>query len=197
MFGAILPYKKTLILMGVILMRFSYILPVALIISMLSGCVDKISEGLGLFNKEKTSSVSILTAPQIMFDEIIYALDNKGREHLKSLFSQNALAQSPDIDKQIDEIFEFYKGKSVYDGGVDSGGGSSHIENGKYVYLFIIPSIRNFETDKAAYWLSFNVVVVDKDNPNDVGLWGIWLRSMSGNEIDYECHVGSIYKDRA
>ncbi|MCL2054085.1 MAG: DUF5104 domain-containing protein [Oscillospiraceae bacterium] len=177
-------------------MRFKYILPVALITSMLSSCVDKISEGLGLFNKEKTPSVSIITAPQIMFDEIIYALDNKDAEHLKNLFAPNALAQSPDIDEQIDEIMGFYRGRLVSNESFSSGSGSSHRKNGRYIYLTISPNIRELKTDEASYSLRFFAVLVDEETPNSVGLWSIRLGFKDKAEVS-ECRVEVDYPGRS
>jgi hypothetical protein len=176
------------------LMRFKYVIPIALAISMLSGCMDRINEVLDSFDfskKETTPSVSIITAPKIMFDDIIYALDNKDKEHLKSLFAPNALTLSPNIDAQIDEIMDFYKGKSIYDGIVDDGRSSRHTINGKYVYLTMNPNISDFKTDRASYSLRFFAVCVDAEDSNQVGLWII--RLFRDGDPNKECKVGAEY----
>lgn len=148
-------------------------------------------------NNNKKQQVYTSTAPKIMFDKIISALDNKDEEELKALFATNALDKTTQIDDQIADLMDFYKGKFVSNEPFDSGSGTGIQKNGDWIYLFITPRIKELKTNEAVYSLSFNSVPVDNENLNDVGLWGIWLRVMDGDTIISECQVGTPYPGRA
>ena len=141
-------------------------------------------------DNDKPEKVFSSTAPQIMFDKIIPTLDNKNSEELKSLFSQKALAKTPNIDEQITALFDLYQGKFVSNSHFDSGASTGHSEWGLWVYLFINPTIRELVTDKAVYTLRFYAVSANDDDPNDVGLCGIWLELKDGDKVVKECKVG-------
>jgi len=155
------------------------------------------TSGCNLENSNGKEQVFASTAPQIMFDKIISALDNKDEEELKSLFAVNALNKAQDIEQQSIDIMEFYKGKFISNSSFDTGSSSGAQKYGEWIYLFISPRIKELKTDEAVYLLSFNSVPVDNENPNDVGLWGIWLRVMDGDTIISECQVGVPYLGRA
>jgi len=142
-------------------------------------------------NSDNEERISIVDAPKIMFDKIISALDNKDSDELISLFSQNALSKISNIDEQIEILFELYQGKFVSNSSFDSGAGSGYKNKQGWIYLEICPRIQEIKTDEAVYSLSYNSVAVDDEYPNNVGLWGVWLRLKNGDEIVDECQVGT------
>ncbi|MCL2054084.1 MAG: DUF5104 domain-containing protein [Oscillospiraceae bacterium] len=174
--------------------RITALIPIVLII-MIMLCIFE-------YKKVHSPSVSILTAPQMMFDEIIYALDNEDSEHLKSLFAPRALAQTPDIDEQIEDLMDLYKGKLAFNDTVGSGSASSHTHQGRYIYLYISPHISDLRTNRAFYSMQFSSVVVCDAYPEDVGLWNIKLELKDRGDVwqlrtqsrkDTVCRVGVSY----
>ena len=147
-------------------------------------------KGCGKIDNDKPEMVYSSTAPQIMFDKIIPALDDKDSEQLKNLFSQNVIAKTPEIDAQLTALMDLYQGKFVSNSSFGTGTMTGHSEWGLWVYLFINPTIRELVTDKAVYTLRFYAVSANDDDPNDVGLCGIWLELKDGDKVVKECKVG-------
>lgn len=160
---------------------------ISLCIALFGGCGIKAGDGQ---NSSDEVRVFKSTAPQIMFDKIITALDNGDKNVLKELFSRNALSKSPDIDEEIDELFELYQGKFVSNSHFNSGASTGHQQWGIWVYLFINPTIKELKTDKAIYTLRFYAVSANDEDPNDIGLCGIWLELKDGENTVDECKVG-------
>ena len=96
------------------------------------------TSGCNLENSNEKEQVFASTAPQIMFDKIISALDNKDEEELKSLFAVNALNKAQDIEQQSIDIMEFYKGKFISNSSFDTGSSSvpKNMESG-FIYLYL------------------------------------------------------------
>lgn len=66
-----------------------------------------------------------------MVDKVFIALDNGNKEELKKLFAQSVIKTVPDIDDQINALFEYYKGPKESDEGVGSPQTSEHNEYGR------------------------------------------------------------------
>lgn len=160
-----------------------FLILTTLIMTVLSSCSI-------LSNKQE---VSMINSPKIEFDKIISALDNRDKQKLKSLFSQDSIAKTPNIDKEIDGLFEMYQGKFVSNSSFDSGGSMGNRENGKWISLFISPYIKELKTDKAVYELHFSSVPANYKFPEEVGLWRIILKLKDGDEVIEECVVGVGY----
>ena len=161
------------------IMRKIFVL-MALMMSLLSGCSI-------MTDKQEISNV---TAPKIMFDKIIKALDNKDHKTLKNLFSTRVLEKTPNIDKEIDDLFELYQGKFVSNSSFDSGAGTGEKRYGKWIYLNIGPHIKELKTDKAIYEMTFNSVPVHDEYPDDIGLSRILLKLKDGDKVIQTCMVG-------
>lgn len=120
--------------------------------------------------------------------KIITAFDNEDNETLKELFSEVA-KQNYNIEKQIAEAMEYYKGKSVNPCEDVSYffTNSSKISDNKYYYKSIQFMLLNMETDAGESY-SFNVfyTLVDDKDPSQIGLSKIYF-------IDPEDNVGYIY----
>lgn len=152
--------------------------------------------GCDLFNSRNSSDFDRSAAPQVMFDKIISALDNKDSEQIKKLFAPNALTKTLNINAQIESLFELYQGKFVSNSHFNEGSSSGSRKENRYVYLFMAPIIQELVTSESVYSLSFNFIPLDEENPNDVGLWGVWLRTMDGDKIIKEVQVGIPYPGR-
>ena len=150
-------------------------------------------KGCSKINNGNPQNVYSSTAPQIMFDKIISALDDNDSEQLKSLFSQNSIAKTPDIDAELTDLMTLYQGKFVSNSPFDTGAMTGASECGEWVYMVINPDIKEIKTDKAVYSLVFNSVPVKSDFPDDVGLWCIWLELKDGDKVIDECQVGVSY----
>lgn len=55
-----------------------------------------------------------------MVDKVFIALDNENKEDLKKLFAKSVILNDPDIDSQINALFEYYKGPKESDEEVGS-----------------------------------------------------------------------------
>ncbi len=102
-----------------------------------------------------------------MMEKIAEALDNRDAEALKSLFSEAALKEAKDIDRQIADLMDFYQGKMTEFYGI--AGSDSHTKYGQEVekeiaghYVLI--------TDKEQYDIEYEYKPIDKYNADQKGL---------------------------
>lgn len=118
-------------------------------------------------------------------DKIINYLENGDNEGLKKMFCNKTLANE-NIDKQIQEAIDLFKGKIIsYD--IKSGACSESFREGKRDYLFISPSIKNIVTDKNnKYQIKFYTYIVCAEDSDKEGISEISIESDSGEE----CIIG-------
>ena len=102
-----------------------------------------------------------------MMEDIVAALDARDADALRALFSEVALEEATDIDQQISDLLMFYEGKVESFKGLNSS--SNDIEHGKNVKKQIIGHYK-LTTDKETYRVMYDYNVIDKENPNEVGL---------------------------
>jgi hypothetical protein len=133
--------------------------------------------------------VSKSTSPQLMFNKIIVALDNKDSDALYTLFAPNAIKKFTNLDNQISALMQFYKGEWVSNNSFDSGSSTGENKNGRWIFLDIEPIVRNLKTDEKTYTLQFNSIPANDNNPEDIGLWLLRL----GNEDGDWCVVGDAW----
>ncbi len=114
--------------------------------------------------------------------EVIRCLDNKDAQGLKSLLSESVLLQA-DIDNQIEELFELYKGQSLSHNEIEQEIAASSSNEGRYIYKSIRITVRNLiiDTDtNKKYILDLYYVLVDNENPLRVGLSEIIFKDSKG-----------------
>ena len=129
----------------------------------LGGCIRPMSRGERL-TKELGSEHQM--ADQMM-EDIATALDNGDADALKALFSEAALEEATDIDRQISALLNFYQGKMQnFEGTLSS---STDTEYGKDVEKQIIGEYL-LTTDKESYRVIYDYTVIDKENSDAVGL---------------------------
>ena len=106
--------------------------------------------------------------------EIIEYVVNKDKEGLKSMFSKY-VTQNNDLDKEIDEFFEFIEGEIIsYDepDGDETGAVFSPNESKRIRELG--GEIKNIKTDKGkTYSISFMAYYVYNPNKDKVGMYAI------------------------
>ena len=88
-------------------------------------------------------------------DAIIEALDNQDEAALKSLFSNDTIAQAADIDEKIKEYIEFYKGSFI--AYASQSGSSSGMVGNKFNHWYIIT------TDEDEYSIYFEYISWDEE----------------------------------
>jgi hypothetical protein len=164
---------------------------------MLSGCglVGAITESIDELNELKEHEqldldgkpVHSSTAASIWFNAIIAALDNEDSEALHALFAPSLVAQVSNLDEQIAEIMELYKGKFVSKESMTDGHYGS-VKYGTWLRLNISPTVRNLKTDEETYTIGFNVIVANDGKPDTIGLWYIYLENKNGDK----CKAGDL-----
>lgn len=129
----------------------------------LGGCIKPMNRGERL-TKELGSEHQM--ADQMM-EDIATALDNGDADALKTLFSETALEEAIDIDQQISNLLNFYQGKTKeFKGSLSS---STDVRDGGEVKKQIIGEYL-LTTDKESYRVIYDYNVIDKENPDAVGL---------------------------
>ena len=122
--------------------------------------------------------------------EILRCLDEDDTEGLKSMFCEE-VASSHDLDEEIAEAMEFYKGKSVSFSSISLGGGDS-MEDGELTDSHIGYSIRGVETDEdATYKIVTHSYLVYKENPDFIGITYI---TIIDKETDARVELGEYVK---
>ena len=110
--------------------------------------------------------------------EVIFtAIENSDKGAFKALFSQKALADCGDADEQIDDFMERFGGKITswkYYGMSASG----DVEYGEYK-LSEVWAMVEFESNEIAYTMFFHMFPIDIENPDNIGLYNIFVITSS------------------
>ena len=108
---------------------------------------------------------------------IFTAIENSDKGAFKALFSQKALADCGDADEQIDDFMERFGGKITswkYYGMSASG----DVEYGEYK-LSEVWAMVEFESNEIAYTMFFHMFPIDIENPDNIGLYNIFVITSS------------------
>lgn len=110
--------------------------------------------------------------------EVIFnAIENSDKETFKALFSQKALADCGNTDEQISGFMERFGGKitswKYY--GMSAGG---NVEYGEYK-LSEVWAMVEFESNEIAYTMFFHMFPIDIENPDNIGLYNIFVITSS------------------
>ena len=110
--------------------------------------------------------------------EVIFtAIENSNKEAFKALFSQKALADCGNADEQIDDFMERFGGKitswKYY--GMSARG---NVEYGEYK-LSEIWAMVEFDSNEIAYTMFFHMFPIDIENPDNIGLYNIFVITSS------------------
>ena len=125
-----------------------------------SSCQISQYEVQGLTIKDKTKSACYDKSV-----EILRCFDEKDVEGLKSFFCQYS-QESPNISKEIEDAFDFYKGKSVSFKFAYNGGVAGSWRDGKAIDEHIEPELEDITTDLGQvyriYYLEYITYVKDE-----------------------------------
>ena len=108
---------------------------------------------------------------------IFTAIENSDKDAFKALFSQKALADCENADEQIDDFMERFGGKITswkYYGMSASG----DVEYGEYK-LSEVWAMVEFESNEIAYTMFFHMFPIDIENPDNIGLYNIFVITSS------------------
>ena len=114
--------------------------------------------------------------------QILDGLQTKDREKIKSLFSEQALTDTGDIDAGIDYLFEFFDGEVLR---WDNNAGPSVGESINYGH--VVKESRCFydvETDKQKYIIFFLEYTKDTDHPQNVGIYTLRVIKTEDKETE-------------
>lgn len=125
---------------------------------------------LGGCNREKQLT-KLVESDQDMADkimkEIIIALDTGDSEALKRQFSRVTIEKDKNLDKQIEDLMNFYQGEEKeYEGNADSG---EHNKHGTIVEKSLSGNYK-FITEKETYMVSWEYKVIDEKCSDNEGL---------------------------
>ena len=107
---------------------------------------------------------------------LLDAIENEDKESVKSLFSKNTTSNIQNFEASIDCLFEYFKGTApawndqcpqVVDG-----------ENEEGNKKIIVTSSYDIKTSEDSYRISFKACRMDTANPNDVGIWSLYIISL-------------------
>ena len=129
---------------------------------------------------------------------IMECVVNKDKEGLKSIFSKH-VAETHDLDKEIDEFFEFIDGDIIsYDEPEGNEGGYTR-RDGEYTEKELTGVIRNIQTDKGKiYSIGYRSYYIYKSNEDYVGIQIINIRD-ENTRVEYDtyseveqCSIGGM-----
>ena len=122
---------------------------------------------------------------------IMECIVNKDKEGLKSVFSKH-IAQTHDLDKEIDEFFEFIDGEIVSHGEPEGYEGGYKMRDGGYTEKVLTGKISNIQTNKGDdYSVRIRMYSIYKENSDHVGVSIINIVN-EGDTIE-QCAIGSSY----
>ncbi|MBD5145605.1 MAG: DUF5104 domain-containing protein [Ruminococcus sp.] len=117
-------------------------------------------------------------------DDILYCFDNNDISKLKALFCES-IANSHDLDTEIQEAFEFFNGKIVSKGksiGMSEGGVLK--ENGKISKQTVHPNLLNIVTDNGSeYSIYFCAYLVYENHDENIGITYINIFNSENEKI--------------
>ena len=123
---------------------------------------------------------------------IMECIVNKDKEGLKSVFSKY-ISETHDLDKEIDEFFEFIDGKIVsYDEPVGREGGAS-LAYGEYREKELNGCIENIKTElENQYVISFFMYQICKSNEDRIGVYAIVISDVTDREAIEQKYIGDV-----
>lgn len=108
---------------------------------------------------------------------IFTAIENSNKETFKALFSQKALADCGNTDEQIDDFMERF-GSKITSWEYYGMSASGDVEYGEYK-LSEVWAMVEFESNEIAYTMFFHMFPIDIENPDNIGLYNIFVITSS------------------
>ena len=109
-------------------------------------------------------------------NEIIRCLDEKDEQALINMMSKN-IRKEFNVSAQIEQAFSVYGKTEDYEEFNDHGIMSSDVRHGRYTRKVIGAEMKGVKTDSGRIFdIMFGRCVIDKENPDDVGVYKIYLK---------------------
>jgi len=138
---------------------------VLLVMVVLTGC--------SFINKDEDKKEENQTPKEYATEQSEYIMEcivNKDKEGLKSVFSKH-IAETHDLDKEIDEFFEFIDGEIVSYDEPEGHEGGYKMKEGEYTEKKLYGEIDNIKTDKGkTYSIGYQSYSIYKSNEEYVGV---------------------------
>ena len=146
--------------------------------------------GCSLKNKDEDYQPPLEIATE-QSEYIMECIVNKDKEGLKSVFSKH-IAQTHDLDKEIDEFFKFIDGEIIsYDEPEGYEGGYT-MKDGEYTEKELGGRIRNVKTNKDnKYYISYKSFYINKNNEDYLGVDYIIITNQTNNKEDEQIIIGN------
>ena len=141
-----------------------------ILILLLSLCACSLQGGNDMFSWKFASDQKLANERMNAF---LDAVENKNYETVKSLFSINKIANIPDFDEQIKELFYYFEGAVVAWNDQEQPGTEETIEYGKK-QLFLMSSydVNTTSTTYRIYLYDCAIDTIDSDNE---GIWSLYI----------------------
>ncbi len=125
--------------------------------------------------------------------DVLYCFDNDDVESLKKLFCAATLSTTDNLDTQIEEAFDFYEGKCVSYGFINSPSQKS-VRNGKTVSLKNNPLISYIKTDSGKeYAIKVYMYCINVNYPEKVGISKISVYTYNNEyELVLDAEIGEL-----
>lgn len=148
--------------------------------STFSGCTSVLLEHK-LFNRFYNTSA---TEAEAMLETLLAAIESGEAQTVKNLFSKHVQETAPNLNENISELFEFYKGEMI--SFVRYGPGSSASKEGQSYQQEIFCSF-DVATTTSVYRIAFLFCTVDTeslDNVDNVGLTSVYIIRAEDSDMD-------------
>lgn len=126
--------------------------------------------------------------------QILDFIENKDKEGMQEIFSQQALNEADDLDNEMDYIFEFFEGEvmSWKDSGVSVGETNDYGSKTKQVRSFF-----EVETDEESYVVFILENTEDTEQPENVGVYTLRIIKAEDEDTQFtywqEMAIPGIY----
>lgn len=124
-------------------------------------------------------------------EQVLEAIENKDNNALKSLFSQEALNETENFEKDINALFEFFQGKVISKEKSDGPTVFDSIDGGKRRQK--ISSYFYIQTEKQKYFILMDDFPIDTFNPDNEGLYLILLVKAEDEEKIWDENEKILY----
>jgi len=109
----------------------------------------------------------------IRLKQIVEIINNKDKEALKKIFSEQALNEAIDLDERIDYLFDFINGEITSWEKRVGGSSTDSVNKGKKEKTLMSWYIVN--TNNQNYLIAFCEWLIDTENPENVGVYMLYL----------------------
>ena len=168
------------------IMTFKYLTVILLIMVAFTGC--------SFINKDTEKNEDYQSPKEYATEQSEYIMEcivNKDKEGLKSVFSKH-IAETHNLDKEIDEFFEFIDGEIISYDEPEGYEGGYRMRYGEYTEKVLTGEINNILTKNGAnYSVGMRMYSIYKENRDHEGVSIINI--IKEGDTLKQCAIGSSY----